>query len=626
MIKISEIPAFKALILILLFIFFFKWSFYWGNNIFHLVVLSLLFILLILSILYKKQIFSYFIIIATLGLLIVADLEFNQIKNPKKIIGEIPAIFKGEIIKINKKTDRYIRCVASGSLDTKILPVQENVKISLLITGTERKGKIINVGTNIFANCFVRLPSEKQLPTDFPEDIYYFSQDIQWIARSSFRDVGIIGQSKNLRYYQARILEKVNAAIHNLYDEDISGIVKAITLGDKSDLKKEFRDYFSLTGTAHILAVSGLHVGLIATIIYFLLGFIENRWGKFLVFSIFIILFILLTDYQPSAIRAGFMAILILYVKNRERRINLLNIFSFVVLMAIIFNPNLIFSISFQMSAISVLGIAILYKPIYNKLAKLNKRDSAFVRYMLNAFSVSLAATLAVSPIVAYYFQVYSFFAPLINLLVIPLMSLGYIWIVFSLLGYYLLPIFSELYSISAEFLIYLSLIITKAIAEVKFTHYIGEYSSFLAICVSICIIYLFFSTTLKLLVFRVLVSLLVFALIYFYFLTGPKIENSLIVKEKYTALISISKDNKANVVVADRIGQQYPIKDIAMVNYLKQMNYDINFFYTGEVSRLIAAELEDLSNVRFIPLSNEDLNTISAHLKIKKLPQIIEY
>ncbi len=626
MINFSKIPAFKSLILLLFFIFSFKYFLFWANDIVYLLSFLFLLIIIVFSLYKNRQLLTYFSVLAVIGLLVTKDIESIEIRRPNKVIDEIPAVFKGEILKISKRTDKFARCIAVGSLDTKILPMQENTKILLIITSLNDDNKTINVGNKIFANCYVRLPAKKQLPTDFPEDIYYLSQDIQWLVRSKAKDIGFISQSKNLNYFRAIVTEKISSIIYDLYDENIAGIIKAVTIGDKSDLNKDYRTYFSLTGTAHILAVSGLHIGIIAVIIYFLLGFIENRWIKFITFSICILIYVLLTDYQPSATRAAIMAILILYIKNRERDVNLINVVSFVIFLTILVNPKLIYSISFQMSAISVLGISFFYTPIYNKLKGLVRIDNIFIKYLLNGFSLSLSASIAVSPIVAHYFQVYSYFAPLTNLLIIPMISLSYIWSLFSLLTYPLYSKISELFKYSAEFLINTSLHISKFISEFKFTYYTSENAEIIAIALSLSLIYIFFSSNTKSLIFRILISFLICMLVYYQFLIEPKFKNTLIVKDKYTAIIAMNNIKGVNLILADRRPQQYPSKDIAMINYMKQLGCDIKFFYTGEVSRQIAEELRDLPNVSFYPLTIEELNLISNRLGINKLQQIIEY
>ncbi len=560
------------------------------------------------------------------GLIISIHLKTEIIQSPDKIIEEIPAVFLGEILKINKKTDKYIRCIAVGLLDAKILPEQKDTKISLIITGVDNQNKSFKTGDKIFANCYIRLPQKKQLPTDFPEDIYYFSQDIQWISRANAKNVAVIKHSKNINYYHEIILEKIDGIIKNSYDETIVGIVKAITTGDKSDLQKEHRDYFSYTGTAHILAVSGLHVGLIASIVYVLLGFIYNRWVKLAFFSIIVINFIYFTSYQPSAIRAGFMAILIMFINVRERNINLINVVSFIILIAILVNPKMIYSIAFQMSSISVLGIAFLYRPIYEKLSLINTKYNTFLRYILNALSVSLSASLAVSPLVAYYFQVYSYFSPLINLIIIPLMSLGYIWNIASITFNTFIPLIGDLFAKSAELCIFLSLHINQAFYSLDFMYNTSENAMYISIFISLTLIYLFFSKSIRMLVFRAVVCIIISVGFFGLSQFDSPIQNMLIVKDKYTAIISKKGEEVTNVVIADRRLEQYPTKDLSMINYIKKIKGQVHFFYTGEVSKIIAEELRAIPNIRFSPLSNKELNFISDKFKLKKLPQIIEF
>ena len=110
--------------------------------------------------------------------------------------------------------------------------------------------------------------------------------------------------------------------------------------------------------------------------------------------------------------RAGFMAVAYLLVYTVQRKGEPLNIFALVLFFILFFSPEMIYSAGFHMSAGAILGITLFYKPIRNFFKNLFKINNIVYDKVINSFSITFAVSLIVSPIVAYYFNVFSIISP----------------------------------------------------------------------------------------------------------------------------------------------------------------------------------------------------------------------
>src|SRR5699024_10756757 len=142
---------------------------------------------------------------------------------------------------------------------------------------------------------------------------------------------------------------------------DGKGLLKSMLIGQRGELPPDIRDTFSATGTAHIIAISGLHIGFImAGLNYILKRFYMTRLAEFIIQSTILIGYCILIGAPASAVRATLMAIIYLggYALNRpENRANSLALAAFIILLI---KPGQLFDIGFQMSFAAVAGIILL--------------------------------------------------------------------------------------------------------------------------------------------------------------------------------------------------------------------------------------------------------------------------
>ncbi|MFC1698729.1 DNA internalization-related competence protein ComEC/Rec2 [Candidatus Omnitrophota bacterium] len=215
--------------------------------------------------------------------------------------------------------------------------------------------------------------------------------------------------------------QKLHSIIYRHLEPEQAALLSAILLGERSELSQDIKDLFISTGTIHILAISGLHVGLIAFIIIMLLRALRLKLSVAYLLTIFcLVIYAGLSGMRPAVTRATIMVSVVLcgLLINRETKIyNSLGLAALIILVA---NPRMLFDVGFQLSFLSVISIAY-FSP---RIVKFFPEQQGWRRYLAQAFSVSLAAWLGLAPLIAYYFNIVTPVAILANLIIIPLLLL----------------------------------------------------------------------------------------------------------------------------------------------------------------------------------------------------------
>jgi len=205
---------------------------------------------------------------------------------------------------------------------------------------------------------------------------------------------------------------------------DEFAVLAALTLGYTDDLQPDLRASYSATGAMHILSVSGMHVGVVYVVIAFLLSFLDKSQKKKILKSIIIILFLwayaFVSGMSAAVIRAALMFSFVPFAYCLERKSQIYNTIFMSALGMLIYNPNFLYDVGFQLSYSAVLSI-IFFQPIVDKLYKPTNKISRFTWEM---FSVSIAAQIGTTPFTLYYFQQFPNYFLLTNFIAIPLSSL----------------------------------------------------------------------------------------------------------------------------------------------------------------------------------------------------------
>ena len=233
---------------------------------------------------------------------------------------------------------------------------------------------------------------------------------------------------------------------------DELGVVTAMTAGDKRGIGRELRGSYSATGAAHLLAVSGLHVGIVFVLVnlllYLLPAFRRGHIYKNVAAIVAIWLYAMVAGLSPSVVRAAMMFSFAQLALASGSRRNALNIMlgSAVVMLAL--NPNYWGDASFMLSYTAVLSITAFYQPLYRLVRTRYKAVNALTSIVI----VGLTATLGTAPLVAHWFGNFPVAGMLINPVVILtaniIVMFGVLWAILPL-GF-LAPVFSWVLGLAA--------------------------------------------------------------------------------------------------------------------------------------------------------------------------------
>jgi competence protein ComEC len=205
---------------------------------------------------------------------------------------------------------------------------------------------------------------------------------------------------------------------------DEFAVAAALSLGYKDKLHDKLRHAYSASGAMHVLAVSGLHVGIIYMVMYFLLSPLRRKkklmYLQVVIIVIAIWFYALLTGMSPSVTRAAVMFSFISAGSLFKQHINIYNILAASAFVTIAVNPFVITELGFWLSYLAVLSIVTFYKPIYRLLNVRNR----ILDKLWSLVAVSIAAQIGTAPLTVFYFHQFSNYFILTNILVIPVVTI----------------------------------------------------------------------------------------------------------------------------------------------------------------------------------------------------------
>ena len=262
------------------------------------------------------------------------------------------------------------------------------------------------------------------------------------------------------RSFFSSVVLPIRRSIRSTVDRNLLGapaaLLKGLLLGEKHALPKEVREAFNRVGVSHVLAVSGLHVGLIAGVLFFvfrLFGLPSRRATWVTVAALIVYVFVV--DLRPSVVRASIMAGVILIGLTIERDADLWNVLGMAALVILLIWPQSLFDVGFQLSFGAVGSIGLLYTPITSVIHRLfGKPTKTGVEWIVGAIAVSTAAQIGTSPFVALYFNRLPLLSVAANLVVVPaiaiVVTLGLLTCAF---GFWLVPFSTAFNAVNWAFL-----------------------------------------------------------------------------------------------------------------------------------------------------------------------------
>ena len=398
-----------------------------------------------------------------------------------------PISFSGTTTYQPERGKAWDACYATGELQMLSDPTQQ-VSAKFLI----RFQKLVPLryGRHITLTGVLRQPQGRRNPGGFDYRAYLARQDIVGIIDAKgLLQIGEQGGFLPLRWIEAlrihteRVIDVIFTDTEAVEPSLHAQLLKGILLGKRSDLPTETLDIFRNSGTFHVLAVSGLHVGLVAMFCYF--GFRCFRFPQKVICLLTIaavLIYACLIGFRPSVFRASLMAILFLFATLIDRDADLFNLLGFAALVLLLLNPLQVWDVGFQLSFVAVASIVYFVPKMEKPLRRLweNENDSpsqgsisvltrfgnTAVKWLVLSYLVTLAAQIGTTPLIAYhFFRAYPlgfivgpFAVGLVSLIVAVGMAsicVGFIWLplakLLALLNHAIISIFLWLIGIFGQ-------------------------------------------------------------------------------------------------------------------------------------------------------------------------------
>jgi competence protein ComEC len=210
---------------------------------------------------------------------------------------------------------------------------------------------------------------------------------------------------------------------HNIEGKEEQGLAEALLIGYKDDLDRTLVSAYSNTGVVHVIAISGLHLGIIYTILLFLTRPLEKRklfWSRFLLVVAGLWIFSFIAGAQASVLRSAIMFTFIAAGTLCNRRSPIINTLALSALVLLCWDPYLMWDVGFQLSYTAVLSLVLFFKPVYNWLFIRNK----FLDQIWKLSAVTISAQILTLPLTIYYFHQFPLLILLTNLIAIPLSTI----------------------------------------------------------------------------------------------------------------------------------------------------------------------------------------------------------
>lgn len=314
------------------------------------------------------------------------------------------AVVAGTVYKKEIKADYQVLYLKDNSIYYQKHTLKES---KIIIYDKEKKN--IRIGNVVKAHGELSFMERARNPGNFDEKAYYQRQDIHakvWAEKAT-----VIKKSVNKIWDKlSRIQQKWKVLIYDAIGQENGAVLAAMMLGDKADMEKELKNLYQVNGIGHILAISGLHLSFIGVGMYKLLRRITGSYAVGGAAGIlFLLCYIIMIGLTVSALRAMVMFLFRVGADMAGRHYDAATALSFAAVVVMMWRPLYLYDGGFWLSFGAVAGV-LLIVPI-------------FEQGLLSGLWASVGIQAAILPILLYFFYEFPLYSPLLNLFVIPLMS-----------------------------------------------------------------------------------------------------------------------------------------------------------------------------------------------------------
>jgi len=300
------------------------------------------------------------------------------------------------------------------------------------ITVKKDKFTAIKDGSQVSLNVKLSRPAKKMNPGGFSYKNYLKKQGV---LMQGWNEENIIIIKENFSFKNILISFKLKLlrVIEKLFSQRLASFLKAVLLGERADLSYQTESLLKNTGASHLLALSGLHAGIIIMALNFILSrLFKSRKLTFFTLLFFSLFYVIIVGAPISIIRASLLTLLYLFSDQIYRKADFFNIISLTFLVNILINPYALFTVSLQLSYSIVISIYLLSDFLKNNYSDI--------------LAVSAAVQLASIPLTAFYFGEYAYIGLITNIWLIPVIAVLLPISFFIVLAGLLIPFFAAFF------------------------------------------------------------------------------------------------------------------------------------------------------------------------------------
>ncbi|HRF99941.1 MAG TPA: ComEC/Rec2 family competence protein [Bacteroidia bacterium] len=336
----------------------------------------------------------------------------HQHQQFEAIIDEIPIVSEQTIklyVTVNAIDDHTKWHYATGKT---IVYVRQDSSIKL------------NVGDKLLIRSRFSYLTEPKNPNEFNYKEFLESKNIYHTVFAQSKNTSVINERARFHYSKIGVYIKsrlVSILRYSGLSQEAFSICSALLVGYDDEIDSDIIQSFSHSGTLHILSVSGMHTGVLYAVLIFLFSLFDKydnyKKTKFAFVMLFLWLFVLVTGFSPSILRAAIMLSLVLFGKTFYKQGNSYNTLLLSAFIILLFNPYLIKDVGFLLSYSAVFGIMYLYP----KLQRLYVFDNRILQTSWSGVLMSVSATFFTLPISLYFFHQFPLWFVFSNMIIIPI-------------------------------------------------------------------------------------------------------------------------------------------------------------------------------------------------------------
>ncbi|RRJ91592.1 ComEC family competence protein [Paenimyroides tangerinum] len=373
------------------------------------------------------QISNYLKFISTIGVyfifFFIGTLSFQENKIENKIITSeyhLGVLTIDEVLKSNTIQNRYL------AEFTTIDNIQQRI---LIYQNLEEK--TLKVGERLEVPLFIEAVPNAKNPHQFDYSKYLANKQIFIQAKLSNNFTKLKpanGFQFQLLYFRDTL---INSFKNHHFSKEVNGVVNALLFGQRTDLSEKIQSDYRNAGVMHILAISGMHIGILYWIMNLVFrSFIRSKNIRFITVILILACFAIITGLSGSVVRAVLMFAIVGSGMMFKRKTSTINVLALSLLLILIFKPSFLFDIGLQLSYLAVFSIVYLY-PIIRPFFQ---SRYLVIKYFLELIGISIVAQIGILPLAVYYFGQIPLLFLLGNLIVIPVLTFVLIALVLLLI------------------------------------------------------------------------------------------------------------------------------------------------------------------------------------------------